>query len=290
MPSLPTFLQFDSNRRRIYEIMCPILEHAGLAPPDTRELILTENSIRETSNYEDLSQAILGHDIPKIKTPIRLDHYTEGPAFWNIVNTGELHLHALSGRLHEGEFSPFALEHGLHGYVEPSGAPKQSLLDASTDLFFASFSSPPPSERLWDRFGNSGNGFRLGFEVTANSAADLCAIRYPKGPTLLKRLNDALSEEGCPPFILKGVSRIGAYFLPANWEEENEVRLLAKRFKGGGAPVSLRKGIEVWPIPIDAKNATASISLKEIGVRKLDPSIIRSKLPSRWAAVPVVQD
>ncbi len=290
MSAYPNYLLFDGPRRRIYSVISPIFEQAGLALPDMRELSVTEKSIRETSHYDGLSRVILGNDLPKIQTPVRLDHYTEAPAFWNIVTTGELHLHALSGRLNQGEFSPFAWEHGLHGYVEPNGAPKQALLDASADLFFASFSSPPQSDRLWDRFGNSGNGFRLGFEVTADSGADLCAIRYPQGPTLLKEINDALTAEGCPPFILKGVSRIGAYFLPAAWEEEKEVRLLAKRFQGGGAPVTRRNGIEIWPIPIDSDNDTASLSLKEIGVRKLDPAIVRSRLAARWAAVPVVQD
>ncbi|MBY5508326.1 hypothetical protein HFO81_22590 [Rhizobium leguminosarum] len=290
MPDYPSYLLFDGPRRRIYSIISPILEQAGLDLPDVRELLITEKSIRETSTYDGLSRVILGRDVPKIQTPLRLDHYTEGPAFWEIIKTGELHLHALSGRLNQGEFSPFACEHGLHGYVEPNGAPKQLLLDASTDLFFASFSLTPQSDRLWDRFGNAGNGFRLGFEVTADSAADLCAIRYPQGPTLLKQINDALITQGCPPFILKGISRIGAYFLPTAWEEEKEVRLLAKRFQGGGAPVRQRNGIEIWPIPIDSDNHTASLSLKEIGVRKLDPAIVRSKLPARWAAIPVLQD
>lgn len=191
---------------------------------------------------------------------------------------------------HQGELIPFAWEHGLHGYVGADGKPTQLLLDASADLFFTSFGRPPLNERLWDRFGGNGNGFRLGFEVTANGEADLVAIRYPQGTTLLKQINDALAADGCPPFILKGVSRVGAYFLPATWEDEDEVRILAKRFMGGRAPVLSQNGIEVWPVPIDVVNRTALISLKEIGVRKLNPEIVRKRLPTRWADIPVVQD
>ncbi|CAN7759427.1 hypothetical protein LJR257_006796 [Ensifer adhaerens] len=181
MADLPTYLQFDRPRSRIYSIITPILEQAGLAPPDMRELVITEKTVVEKSTYDGLSQAIIGNDIPKITTPLRLDHYTEGPAFRNILHTGELHLHALSRRLSQGEFIPFAWEHGLYGYVGADGKPTQLLLDASADLFFTSFGRPPLNERLWDRFGGNGNGFRLGFEVTANGAADLVAIRYPQG-------------------------------------------------------------------------------------------------------------
>ncbi|CAN7759573.1 hypothetical protein LJR257_006801 [Ensifer adhaerens] len=106
----------------------------------------------------------------------------------------------------------------------------------------------------------------------------------------MKQINDALAADGYPPFILKGVSRVGAYFLPATWEDEDEVRLLAKRFMGGGAPVLSQNGIEFWPVPIDVGNRTALISLKEIGVRKLNPENVRKRLPARWAGIPVVQD
>jgi len=111
-------LQFDGPRSQIYSIIAPILQQAGLAAPDMRELVITEKSVVEKSTYDELSQAIIGNDIPKITTPLRLDHYTEGPAFRNILYTGELHLHALSHRLSQGEFIPFAWEHGFMDMLE----------------------------------------------------------------------------------------------------------------------------------------------------------------------------
>lgn len=286
----PSYLQFDEPRRRIFSVLSPVLEKAGRSLPDMRKLSVTDLSIREISSYDGLSKEILDYDLPKIATPVRLDHYTETLAFWNIISSGELRLHPLSGRLSQGEFSTFAWEHGLDGYVERNGPSTEFFKEASANLFFASFSMPPQSNHLWDRFANSGNGLRLGFEITANGAAALCAVRYPQEPTLLKQINDALEAEGLPRFVLKGVSRIGAYFLPATWENVQEVRLLAKRFDGGGAPVIRQNGQEFWPVPIGSTNKTASIVLKEIGVRRLDPAIVRSKLPAQWSAIPVLQD
>ncbi len=147
-----------------------------------------------------------------------------------------------------------------------------------------------PNEDLWDVFGDHGNGYRLCFEVTPTPATQLRAIRYHGATTLLRRVNEALTNVGLPRFVFRGVSRVGAFYLSAHWQREEEIRLLAKRFPGGRAPVEHVAAHEYWPVPINIPNNTATLNLVEIGVRKLDPDILCRRLPTWCKAVPVVTD
>jgi len=268
----------------------PILHAAGQLEPDMRKLTITENSIIEHSAYNALSSAILDYDMPEITRPVLLDHYTKGSGFKGILAAQALHLAPVTLRLSEGELIAFAVEHGLNGYIDANGVATSLMKQAAADLFYASFREPPPSARLWDAFGDNGNGYRLRFDVTTDGAANLRAIRYHGPVTLLKQVNDALANAGLPRFVLKGVSRVGAFYLSAVWQPEEEVRLLAKRFAGGGAPVAMGAMHEYWPIPIGSRNKTATLSLVEIGVRNLDRDVVSSRLPAWCQGVPVVPD
>ena len=288
MTSYEAFL--DAKRRLALDTLAPILTAAGRPRPDMREITITEHSIVETSGYDGLTRAILDYDMPELSGPATLDHYTDGAGFRGIMLTGDLHLSSLTHRLGQGELDTFAWEHGLDGYVEQNGPVKALLGEAAADLFYTSFTALPPSDALWDGFGDQGNGYRLRFEVTPAGASRLREIRYHGGTTLLRQVNDALARAGLPRFILKGISRVGAFYLPATWQHESETRLLAKRFTGGGAPVVAGPYGEYWPIPIGQSNPTAELSLVEIGVRNLSPAIVRQRLQNWCATVPVVAD
>lgn len=255
-----------------------------------REIVITERTLRETSGYDGLTREILDHDMPEITSTVTLDHYTDGLGFVGIMQSQELRLVPLAYRLHQGELSTFAWEHGLDGYVEPGGPAKDLLTEAAADLFYASFSEPVPNDHLWDRFSDGGNGYRLRFEVTPSGAGQLRAIRYHGKPTLLKQINDALVKAALPRFVLKGVSRVGAFYLPLKWNAETETRLLAKRFPGGGAPVIAGQQGDYWPVPIGVTNPTAGLKLVEVGVRNLDAAKARARLAQWCAGVSVVTD
>lgn len=266
-----------------------VLASVGLPEPDIRNMVVGENSILEFSTYDGLTSAILNYDMPEITGPLLLDHYTKISSFKGILATQEFRLRPITPRLSQGELDTFARLHNLQGYVDANGMPTTSLKSAASDLFYTSFCQNGPSDHLWSTFGESGNGYRLKFEVTPK-AAHLREIRYNAGTTLLKQVNDALLAAGLPRFVLKGVSRVGAFFLPMIWHAENETRLLAKRFSGGGAPVIGTAPNEYWPIPIGAINPTADLRLVEIGVRNLDATIVASRLPAWCSSVPVVKD
>jgi hypothetical protein len=171
-----------------------------------------------------------------------------------------------------------------------AGKVTAELTKAAADLFYASFTLPVASNYHWVTFGDNLAGFRLRFDVTPGAAGRMRAIRYHQGPTLLQQVNDALVDAGLPRFVLKGVSRVGAYYLPLVLKSENETRLLAKRFAGGSAPVIQINGHERWPIPIGTANSTAGLTLVEIGVHNRDPVIVQSRLPAWCNTVPVVKD
>lgn len=268
----------------------PILAAAGRPEPDMRNIVITENAIREYSVYDGLTRAILEYDMPEITSTAALDHYTGMNGFDGIMKSQELRLAPVTFRLSQGELATFAWEHGLEGYVDTSGAAKPLLKEAAADLFYTSFSEPIPSDPLWYAFGDNGNGYRLRFEVTPGPAAQLRAIRYHAATTLLKQVNDALTSVGLPRFVLKGVSRVGAFYLPITWKAENETRLLAKRFAGGGAPVVTTGQSEYWPVPIGTPNQTADLALVEIGVRNRDATVVSARLPSWCGGVRVVTD
>lgn len=280
----------DPKRILALQSLRPILQAFGIPEPDMRKLTITANSIVEHGAYDAVSRAILDYDMPEIAGPVLLDHYTKGSGFWGILTAQALHLAPVTLRLSEGELLAFAVEHGLKGYIDATGAATTLLKEAAKDLFYASFSEPPASARLWDAFGDNGNGYRLRFEVTVGSASNIRAIRYHGPVTLLKQVNDALANASLPRFVLKGVSRVGAFYLSAAWQSEGEVRLLAKRFVGGGAPVIAGSMHEYWKIPIGRPNKTATLKLVQIGVRNLNREIVSNRLPAWCHGIPIVSD
>lgn len=283
-------MDFLSDKHdRVLKAIGPLLAAFGISDPDMRKITITERSVIETSRYDHLSRSILAHDMPEITTATLLDHYTRSTGFKGIMESQELRLAPVTLRLGHSELAAFALEHGLWGYVESNGTSLPLLHEAAADLFYASFTEPVPSDHLWTTFGDNENGYRLRFEVTPG-AAQLRAMRYEAGETLLKRINDALANDGLPRFILKGVSRVGAYYLPMQYQSEDETRLLAKRFPGSDVPVVMGKASEYWPIKIGSRNRTAELKLVEIGLRKLSPTAIVARLPNWCKNVPVVTD
>jgi hypothetical protein len=280
----------NPKERLALDTLGPILRAAGCSLPDMREIVISQQSMVETSRYDGLTRAILDHDMPELSGIAILDHYTDSVGFRGIMQCCALHLLPLTRRLGQGELDTFAWEHELNGYVEQNGPVKPLLREAAANLFYTSFAAQPLNDKLWDRFGDNGNGYRLRFRVMPKGAGQLREMRYHNRTTLLRQINDALISVDLPRFILKGISRVGAFYLPAVWQHETEIRLLAKRFAGGGAPVVDGPGGEYWPIPIGQPNFTAELSLIEIGVRNLNPTIVEQRLASWCATVPVVTD
>jgi hypothetical protein len=286
----PYAAYLSPEQTRACDVLNPLLAVAGQPMPDMRQVYIGEKSIIEFSSYDGLTRSVVDYDMPLINTTVTLDHYTKSVGFRGIMQSGELHLAPLTRRLGQGELDTFAIGHGLKGYIDGKGQATDDMRKAAADLFYTSFTNSKVSNSLWKIFGDHGDGYRLRFEIKAGGGAQLCSIRYQGQETLLKQVNDTLVGAGLPRFIAKGISRIGAYFLPNSLNYEGETRLLAKRFEGGGAPVLTGSRGDYWPIPINTANRTASLELTQIGVRMRNPTKVRQNLPDWCAAIPIVVD
>ncbi len=225
-------------RQRVSDALLPVLGVENFfGVLDIRNLHISKQCIVEHSDKRSLSDAILEHAFPHVRGQVELDHYTTMPRFRGIVQSGDFRLSQLRKRLGEHEFWSFAEDHGLRGYLEQNDAGKALYKDLADDLFFGSFTRPGTDNEdgLWEEFGGHGRGVRLRLRLEPLIAdAELRPIHYPHGPTLLKRVNDALIASVGVPFIPRALSRVGAFYLPLTtygWEQE--VRLLVKRWKGG---------------------------------------------------------
>ncbi|WP_291363383.1 hypothetical protein [Acetobacter sp. UBA5411] len=220
----------------------------------------------ELSYVNDLSNAIFEYMFQKETAFITVDHYTSPEGFRGILSSEELRLHSVTKRLGQGELDEFAKFHNLNGYLSPSTNGKV-YAELADDLFYTSFTTSLNKDKpyLWRCFAKQGTGVRLTFEVKGGRA-DLRHINYNnKNTTILKEINYALTDAGLPPFTPWGISRLGAFYLPPTLQNEEEVRLLLKRWDAsapsgvvGSSPNSY------WPIPIDVSNNCADIKLVAI--------------------------
>jgi len=280
----------DPQKQKILATLKPILDAAGIPDPDMSRFYVGKTSIVEESNYNGLSQAIIDRDMPAIANVMTLDHYTKPAAGRSIIESQEFRLAQLTYRVPEGELQTFASEHGLTGYVDAAGNHTPFFKEAADNLFFGSFTVPPVNDHHWAGFGENGTGYRLRLEVKAGRGGQLREMRYQGPVTLQKQIDNALRDAGLPRLLVKSVSRIGAFYLPVIYDVEGEVRLLAKRFDEAPSPVISGPQGEYWPIPIGQPNDTAEMKLTEIGVKNLDPDIVRARLAAKGIATPVVQD
>jgi hypothetical protein len=203
-----------------------------------------------------------------------------------------LRLYAVRKRFGEGELMTFAGAHGLKGYLDSSQGPP--FIEALSDnLFYTSFTRLPPKNPLlmWGHFAER-NGVRLHFRIVPK-VAELRPIRYEQRSTktLLNNINDALSREGLPPFLPWTTSRIIAFNLPSTFEDEDEVRLLIKRYEEAPTPVCSDGKFNYWAVPIGVENGVCKLDIVEI---HLAPDAVRSEIEgaisgTAFAGVPVTK-
>jgi hypothetical protein len=210
-----------------------------IAPAD---LVVTDNCVWDVSADEPLSTAIAQHVWPSISKD-EVYHFTSAEAAEAIEKSGLFRLYNLERRHRENEIEAFCRAHGLDGYLasDANGVPRYRR-DILPQMFYASFASgdiDADSERtLWTNFGHSG-GARLKLRVSARNP-DFRRIYYPGTQPAIPLLRDltALVEHTYRRrFILRGVSRLCAFYLPSEYGIENEKRVLFKKWDGIGPDV-----------------------------------------------------
>jgi hypothetical protein len=176
--------------------------------------------IERTSSTGSLSQAIINHYFPPILDTVTQAHFTTLCKFQSILDSKSLRLYSLFKRVNEQEFKPFTEDFGLTGYLDDKdGEPYYKTLMG--DLFYTSFTNSAPSDEahMWNVFGTGGNGVKLILEISViQSRTELRPVKYSTqsqaAGSLIKQLMRRIKSECDRHFIMRGISRVGAFYLP----------------------------------------------------------------------------
>lgn len=245
---------------------------------DINAICITQKIVVEHDSESEppiISEAILNHHFPRISDALELAHFTSFDACFGILNSNALHLCSILKRINEQEFQPFSQAHGLDGYLATSnGEPYYQTL--MRDLFYTSFTERDPKDEayMWNIFAKGGTGAKLIFRVKVNQRrSELRPILYHSSSssptTLIKTLSDRILNECGRHFIPRGISRIGAFYLPLGLglENEDETRLLIKAWDYGPARDLVIGSDANAYIPLalgDSKNQFCDLELLEI--------------------------
>jgi hypothetical protein len=234
-------------RSQVEAIIREELGKSGVAVAwDMREVHVLPDSkivIEYTSSEGSLSQALIEHFFPSEAPDIEVAHFTSTDSFRSIVTSNELRLFSPLKRISEQEFRPFSEDFGLSGYLDTSnGEPYYKTLMGS--LFYTSFTQPQPPDPsyMWQVFGDQGRGVKLIFKVSPiESRAEFRRVRYSSkneaAKSLIGSITRRIQQECGRHFIMRGISRVGAFYLPLGYslETEKETRLLVKSWGEGPA-------------------------------------------------------
>jgi hypothetical protein len=199
--------------------------------------------IEWTSSSGSLSHGLIEHFFPAEQAGIEVAHFTTLAKFKGIMESGELRLRPLLNRIDEEEFVHFVNHFGLLGYLNSEdGDPYYKTL--MRDLFYASFTDPKQDNEdyMWKAFGDQGNGVKIIFRISPiDNRAEVRRVQYKTEKdafnSLIAAIMRRIHDECGRHFVMRGISRIGAFYLPLGYylELETEIRLLVKSWGNGPA-------------------------------------------------------
>lgn len=173
--------------------------------------------------------------VPELKSYY---HFTSFIAAKNIISTQKLRLSNLRKRFQDGEYSQFYSDHGMESYQTGGNVLGIDCSEKSimSEIYFLSFSSSGidySGQTKWNDFGENGEGIRIEFEVTPKHN-DFREVFYslPRNQNcipLLKDLFTGIKNKYDVPFNFTYSSKIGAFYIKGQFENENEYRFLIKR-------------------------------------------------------------
>ncbi|MFA6978818.1 MAG: hypothetical protein WC209_05790 [Ignavibacteriaceae bacterium] len=233
-----------ANHKNIDEIdNLVILVNQVLAKHGIMEAI-NKNHIRFNADYignitriddKKLSQIILEHIYPTPKKKI-FSHYTRFDNGVSIIDKGEFWLFNLLQNFVAEEFRLFYREHGLDGYEENRETfgiwtGYRPLMSEIFALCLTTEENKSPT--LWNSFADNGTGMKLTFEIVSK-IPDFREVYYsnmqnPQPIPLLKDLFYQIKDKFKYPFNFTYMSKIGAFYIKGNFENEKEFRFLIKR-------------------------------------------------------------
>jgi len=237
MSDLPPAMTMYNQKRAFAKICASILKERCPPPLYFQQFttVVEGKRIYEATHRTDLVEAIFNEDFPRFLEPVELDHYTKLASLRGIAQSGQLHLSSLTKWLDNGEYTTFANEHDLKGYIEP--AHREAIL------------------LRCGKIANKSRGVRIRFCVNP-LRADLRKVGYSQGQqTVFGKINSLLKSETALVFTPWGISRICAFYLGSGYQHESEVRLLIKRHAGGPDRSLDSHFGRIWPLEVVEERA-----------------------------------
>ncbi|WP_152608342.1 hypothetical protein [Aeromonas hydrophila] len=228
-----------------------------------------------SSSNAPISEAIINYIFPQVSGEVELVHYTNLTSFDKIIKSEELRLYSMLKRLGQAEFISFINEHNLDGYLQQKNG-KTTYQEMMGDLFYTSFTTKniKDEDLMWRTFGENHAGVKIIFKLKViEKRAELREIFYHSraqgGRTLIKNIHEKIYSQFSRHFIIRGISRIGAFYLPLGigLEGEEEVRLLIKSYGTGKAYDLIKNDGSYDYIPLKIghrKNEFCDISIVEV--------------------------
>jgi|CXWL01.1.fsa_nt_gi hypothetical protein len=252
-------------------------------------LVVTAKTVTEL-NPTPLADLIVRAAFPAADEPASYWHYTKLSALESILTSRTFRLYALTKRLQEGEYRPFCEDHGCAGYLTLDPCTDKPIFEGlCRDLFYGSFvrAGDGREAHMWKVFGDSGKGARLRIRVRPTlSRTDLRPVRYANAEsrTLVSAVMAAVSSLGASTFLLRGISRIAAFYLRFDGYE-SETRLLLKRHIDG-VPLGTAgddKG-EYCSIEVNTENDFCRIDLDGVDPGPNATNNQRARVNAAWNA------
>lgn len=207
------------------------------------DITITEKTVSDFVKPDSiLSNAIINFLWASVES-VEVYHYTSREVAENILKEdGTFRLTNITKRYKEGEIDTFCKTHNLQGYLEKdeNDEPKYKNL-IMPNTFYASFTdsnSLIDEDYFWGTFAAC-DGVRLKIKITA-SHPDFRKIYYEAGGKkipLLEELTTHIREKYKREFILSGISRLCAFYLPTKFGIEEEYRMLYRVWDGSEVQV-----------------------------------------------------
>jgi len=247
----------------VADINAVLMRHGITSVMSLQDLVITDKVVSDlVINDAPLSEALIRHLWPSIREDT-VYHYTSKAAAESIATSQVFRFYSLTKRHTENEVEAFCTSHGLQGYLEldASGVPKyKSLILPNT--FYASFASsnikPEEEQYFWSTFAHS-DGARLKIKVKASNPNYRCLIygdTTAKPIPVLAELDQKILGTYQRHFVLKGISRLCAFYLSSGYAKENERRALYRTWSGYGPHPKSDGKHEYIELPLGAMSET----------------------------------
>jgi len=241
-----------------------ILENHGISLKlRLEDLTITNDTVNDLVKHNSLlSDAIVDYIWDNVESK-EVFHYTTKTKAESILNSGFFRLYNLLKRFEEGEVNTFCISHNLNGYLEKddndSPTYKKLLIN---NMYYASFSDTKLNDQeekyLKNEF-SSFEGVRLKLKITATNKNFRKIVYEPskgKPLPLLNEISTLVETKLKRKFILKGISRLCAFYLSNSFKLESEYRILFKYQEECGVCIKNDSTYNYIELPLGTMSST----------------------------------